>query len=64
MKPHRDPHKIHFYLKAFGAPYYVTDDSAGKTHAFFGCDRIHILAHVLGEKYEGPLNELNKAKLP
>ena len=29
----------------------------------FGSDRFHLLADILGEKYEGPLVEYNKCKL-
>ncbi|XP_070561794.1 glutathione S-transferase kappa 1-like isoform X2 [Ptychodera flava] len=47
---------------AFGAPTIVVhmDDEA---HMFFGSDRFHLIADLLGEKYEGPLVEYSKLKM-
>ncbi|XP_070561792.1 glutathione S-transferase kappa 1-like [Ptychodera flava] len=44
---------------AFGAPTIVVHVD-GKTHMFFGSDRFHLIAEVLGEKFEGPLTEFSK----
>ncbi|KAH9513585.1 Glutathione S-transferase kappa 1 [Bulinus truncatus] len=41
-------------LGAFGSPMIVTDVN-GKKEWVFGSDRFHILAKILGEKWEGPL---------
>lgn len=48
-------------LGAFGAPFIVAH-IGGKKEEFFGSDRMELLAHALGEKWEGPLVEL-KARL-
>ncbi|KAL5477940.1 hypothetical protein EMCRGX_G024803 [Ephydatia muelleri] len=48
-------------LGAFGAPFIVAH-IGGKKEEFFGSDRMELLAHTLGEKWEGPLVEL-KARL-
>ena len=50
-------------LQAFGAPTIVTTDSSNATQMVFGSDRFNILADILEQKYDGPLAELNKAKL-
>ena len=50
-----------FLLQAFGAPFIVVH-IGGKKEEFFGSDRMELLAHTLGEKWEGPLVEL-KARL-
>jgi len=44
---------------AFGAPTIVAHLPSGR-QIFFGCDRTEILAHLLGEKYHGPLLEYSK----
>ncbi|XP_006815207.1 glutathione S-transferase kappa 1-like, partial [Saccoglossus kowalevskii] len=46
---------------AFGAPTILVHVD-GKAHMFFGSDRMHLIAHLMGEKYEGPLNELSALK--
>lgn len=45
---------------AFGAPSTVAHLPTGPA-LFFGCDRIELLAHTLGQKYHGPLLCKNKA---
>ena len=50
-------------FQAFGAPTIVTTDSSNATQMVFGSDRFNILADILEQKYDGPLAELNKAKL-
>ena len=50
-------------LQAFGAPTIIATDANNKKQMIFGSDRMPILADILEEKYEGPLLELNKAKL-
>ena len=52
-----------FDWQAFGAPTIVATDAKNEKHMVFGSDRMPILADILGERYEGPLTELNKAKL-
>jgi glutathione S-transferase kappa 1 len=47
-------------LGAFGSPFIVATVN-GKDEVFFGSDRFELLAYVIGEKWEGPMNEL-KAK--
>jgi len=49
-------------LGAFGAPIIVAHVNNEK-HMFWGSDRIELLAHLLGEKYEGPLREYAASKL-
>ncbi|XP_002737095.1 glutathione S-transferase kappa 1-like [Saccoglossus kowalevskii] len=44
---------------AFGAPTILVHVD-GKAHMYFGSDRMPLIAHLLGEKYEGPLPELSK----
>ncbi|XP_077998018.1 glutathione S-transferase kappa 1-like [Glandiceps talaboti] len=44
---------------AFGAPTMIVHLD-GKKHMFFGSDRFHIIADMIGEKYEGPLLEYSK----
>ncbi|XP_002733732.1 glutathione S-transferase kappa 1-like [Saccoglossus kowalevskii] len=39
---------------AFGSPTILVHID-GKSHMFFGSDRFHIIAHIMGVKYEGPL---------
>jgi glutathione S-transferase kappa 1 len=41
-------------LGAFGAPFIVVH-VGGKPERFFGSDRFELIAHILGEKWEGPL---------
>ena len=52
-----------YVLQAFGAPTIIATDANNKKQMIFGSDRMPILADILEEKYEGPLLELNKAKL-
>lgn len=42
----------------FGAPTIVATDAQNQKHMLFGSDRMHILADILGEEYEGPLADL------
>jgi len=44
-------------LKAFGLPV-IEFELNGKTEMVFGSDRFHIIAHMLGKEYPGPLNNL------
>ncbi|XP_077998017.1 glutathione S-transferase kappa 1-like [Glandiceps talaboti] len=37
---------------AFGAPKILVHADDGKKHAFFGSDRFHIIAEILGEKHD------------
>lgn len=46
---------------AFGAPSIVIHVN-GEKEFVFGSDRFDIIASILGEKYEGPQNELSKIK--
>ncbi|XP_019628094.1 PREDICTED: glutathione S-transferase kappa 1-like [Branchiostoma belcheri] len=47
---------------AFGSPTIVAHID-GKPQMFFGSDRLELMAHMLGEKWHGPLTELAKAKM-
>ncbi|XP_066297272.1 glutathione S-transferase kappa 1-like [Branchiostoma lanceolatum] len=47
---------------AFGSPTIVAHVD-GKPQMFFGSDRMELMAHMLGEKWYGPLPELAKAKM-
>ncbi|XP_070561796.1 glutathione S-transferase kappa 1-like [Ptychodera flava] len=44
---------------AFGSPTILVHDS-DKKHMFFGSDRFHVIASLIGETYEGPLTEMSK----
>ncbi|CAJ0607529.1 unnamed protein product [Cylicocyclus nassatus] len=44
---------------AFGAPWIVVH-KGDEEHAFFGSDRLHLIAHLLGEKFQGGLTHLSK----
>ena len=55
--------RLCFVCQAFGAPTIVATDSSNHKQMVFGSDRFPILADIIEEKYEGPLPELNKAKL-
>uniref|UniRef100_A0A914WZY3 Glutathione S-transferase kappa n=1 Tax=Plectus sambesii TaxID=2011161 RepID=A0A914WZY3_9BILA len=44
---------------AFGAPWIVLDVD-GKQHCFWGSDRLHIIADLIGEQFPGPLLEKSK----
>ncbi|CAJ0955926.1 unnamed protein product, partial [Mesorhabditis belari] len=46
--------------KAFGTPWQVLTMEDGKKEAFFGCDRMHLVAQTLKQPYYGPLKELAK----
>ncbi|XP_076346623.1 glutathione S-transferase kappa 1-like isoform X1 [Tachypleus tridentatus] len=46
---------------AFGAPTIVAHIRE-KTEVFFGCDRMEPLAHVIGEKWEGPHPNVSTCK--
>ncbi|XP_063442058.1 glutathione S-transferase kappa 1-like [Mytilus trossulus] len=48
-------------LGAFGTPTIVIHNN-GKKEMLFGSDRLDLIANFIGEKYEGPLNELSKIK--
>ena len=50
---------IFLLLQAFGAPFIVAH-IGDKKEEFFGSDRMELLAHTLGEKWEGPLVELTQ----
>ena len=54
---------LYYICQAFGAPTIVATDSSNHKQMVFGSDRFPILADIIEEKYEGPLPELNKAKL-
>ncbi|ELU13911.1 hypothetical protein CAPTEDRAFT_157424 [Capitella teleta] len=43
---------------AFGSPTILVEDANKKKQMVFGSDRMHIIADILGEKYEGPQNQL------
>ena len=40
---------------AFGVPTIITQDTQGHTQMVFGCDRMEVLAKILGKQYVGPL---------
>ncbi|XP_070561783.1 glutathione S-transferase kappa 1-like [Ptychodera flava] len=44
---------------AFGSPTILVHDS-DKKHMFFGSDRFHVIASLIGETYEGPLTEMSE----
>jgi len=44
---------------AFGAPWIVLDVD-GKQHCFWGSDRLHIIADLIGQDFPGPLIEKSK----
>jgi len=45
---------------AFGAPWTVLTMPDGKKYRFFGSDRIHVLGHIIGQPFKGPLIEHSK----
>lgn len=45
-------------LKAFGAPWIVVYKD-GKQHCFFGSDRFHHIAHLIGETFTSGKKELD-----
>ncbi|XP_037370837.1 glutathione S-transferase kappa 1 [Talpa occidentalis] len=47
---------------AFGLPITVVELD-GQTHMLFGCDRMELLAHMLGEKWLGPVPPAPSARL-
>ncbi|GMS82648.1 hypothetical protein PENTCL1PPCAC_4823, partial [Pristionchus entomophagus] len=40
----------------FGAPWTVLTLENGKKEHFFGSDRLHIIGHMMGQKFDGPLS--------
>ncbi|XP_013412026.1 glutathione S-transferase kappa 1-like [Lingula anatina] len=46
-------------MGTFGAPTIILHKD-GEKHLFFGGDRFELMAHIMGEKWEGPLPELSK----
>lgn len=48
-------------MQAFGVPTMVFNDKTGKQQMIFGSDRMHIIADLLGTKYDGPLANLGTA---
>jgi len=46
------------FLGAFGAPTIIVHKDDGGKELVFGADRFHVLADLLGETYQGPLNHL------
>ncbi|GMR35658.1 hypothetical protein PMAYCL1PPCAC_05853, partial [Pristionchus mayeri] len=39
----------------FGAPWTVLTLENGRKEKFFGSDRLHIIGHMMGQKFDGPL---------
>ncbi|KAK6053088.1 hypothetical protein COOONC_09406, partial [Cooperia oncophora] len=44
---------------AFGAPWIVVHKD-GDEHAFFGSDRLHLIAHLIGQKFTDGLTQYSK----
>ncbi|VDP33440.1 unnamed protein product [Heligmosomoides polygyrus] len=44
---------------AFGAPWIVVHKN-GERHAFFGSDRLHLIAHLIGENFTDGLQKYSK----
>uniref|UniRef100_A0A914WYG8 Glutathione S-transferase kappa n=1 Tax=Plectus sambesii TaxID=2011161 RepID=A0A914WYG8_9BILA len=42
---------------AFGAPWINVHTTDGKMHSFWGSDRFHIIAHLIGEKFPGHMRD-------
>lgn len=40
---------------AFGSPFMLVHTKDGRKEEFFGGDRFEVMAHMIGEKWEGPL---------
>jgi len=41
----------------FGVPWITITLTDGTKHQLFGSDRLHIIGHLIGEKFIGPINE-------
>lgn len=46
-------------FQAFGAPWIVVHKN-GERHAFFGSDRLHLIAHLIGENFTDGLQKYSK----
>ncbi|KAK5977820.1 Glutathione S-transferase kappa 1, partial [Trichostrongylus colubriformis] len=44
---------------AFGAPWIVVHKD-GEEHTFFGSDRLHLIAHLIGQKFTDGLVQYSK----
>ena len=49
-------------LQAFGAPWIVVDTGSGKTQAYFGTDKFHYIADLIGKNFPGALRDTPKAR--
>jgi hypothetical protein len=48
-------------LQGFGLPWTTVNLANGDKHHFFGSDRLHVIGHLIGEKFQGPLVEKKAA---
>ncbi|KIH67749.1 hypothetical protein ANCDUO_01915 [Ancylostoma duodenale] len=44
---------------AFGAPWIIVHKD-GEEHAFFGSDRLHLIGHLIGQRFQGGLTHSSK----
>ncbi|RCN47900.1 DsbA-like protein [Ancylostoma caninum] len=45
-------------MGCFGAPWIHVHTAEGKVEPFFGSDRLPLIGHLIGEKFQGPLTHL------
>ncbi len=44
-------------IQGYGLPWTTVNLVNGEKHQFFGSDRLHVIGHLIGEKFYGPLIE-------